>query len=156
MGYRKKAEKEIRAFASLRSDLSTMPTKLEKDNLIARIQTKPRTFVSTGLNPHIHCYYLMDVFGHKTEDCWALKYKIKDNRWGSIYNWLGKSRYVINDRRKAHHASQPNPSQYSPASPFIIENWDWITRKLKARKISTHMSPRSLNKRSPSSCQSSS
>lgn len=64
-GYWKKAEKEKRASAPLPDDLFTMCTMLEEDKLITRIEPKPRTCIPKEFNPHVHCYYHMDVSRHK-------------------------------------------------------------------------------------------
>lgn len=69
--------KERRSFAPLSKDLSTMCAKLVKDNLTVRIWSKPRTSIPKGFDSHAHYYYHMDVSGHKTENCWALKHKIQ-------------------------------------------------------------------------------
>lgn len=156
-GYWKKAEKEKRAFAPLPDDLFTMCARLVEDKLIARIKTKQRTCIPKGFNPHVHCYYHMDVFGHKIEECWALRHRIQDLiDEGVIIIDIPNQKYEINGRPKAHHASHPDPPRYSPTNPLSSEIPDQVIPELKVTKRSMHTNPRILNRASPSSNQSSS
>lgn len=107
----------------LLDDLFTMYARLVKDKLIARINPKPRTCIPEGFNPHIHCFYHMDVSGHKIEDCWVLRHKIQDLIYeGVIIIDLLNQKYEINDHPKVYNANHLNPPRYSPTNHFIIEN----------------------------------
>lgn len=76
-----------------------------------------------GLNRDIHpnefdqyacCYYHIDVFGHKPDDCRDLGHKLQDLIYDGVItiDWL-------NQLCEINPASHLDPPWYCPANPFI-------------------------------------